>query len=177
MQVPTGGNLADRDGRVQMYPCLAFEFHVVLMAIDPALGKPEIRRYVIGHDCGTVINPHIVKGMTLGGIAHGIGAALLEEFVYDDEGQLMSQSFMDYLLPSSHEVPEVEIVHHCTPSPYHRVRPEGLGRIRLSRRARRDRQRGQRRVRRSASPSTGCRSASRGIGDADRGRARKAKTV
>ena len=143
MQVPTGGTLP-KDGRVQMYPCHSFEFHVVLMAIDPALGKPEIRRYVIGHDCGTVINPHIVKGMTLGGIAHGIGAALLEEFVYNDEGQLITQSFMDYLLPSAHEVPEVEIVHHCTPSPLHRVRPEGFRRKRLSRRARRDLRRHQR---------------------------------
>ena len=126
MQVPTGGTLP-KDGRVQMYPCHSFEFHVVLMAIDPALGKPEIRRYVIGHDCGTVINPHIVKGMTLGGIAHGLGAALLEEFVYDDEGQLMTQSFMDYLLPSAHEVPEVEIVHHCTPSPFTVFGQKGSG--------------------------------------------------
>ena len=63
MQVPTGENLP-KDGKVQMYPCHSFEFHVVLMAIDPVIGKPEIRRYVIGHDCGTVINPHIVKGMT-----------------------------------------------------------------------------------------------------------------
>lgn len=116
IQVPTGDRLPE-DGRVQMYPCHSFEFHVILVAIDPAIGKPEIRRYVIGHDCGTVINPHIVKGMTLGGIAHGIGAALLEEFAYDPEGQLLTQSFMDYLLPSAHEVPEVEIVHHCTPSP------------------------------------------------------------
>ena len=82
---------------------------------------------MIGHDCGTVINPHIVKGMTLGGIAHGIGAALLEEFVYDDEGQLITQSFMDYLLPSAHEVPEVEIVHHCTPSPYTVFGQKGSG--------------------------------------------------
>jgi 2-furoyl-CoA dehydrogenase large subunit len=115
-QVPTGLKLPE-NGRVQMYPCHSFEFHLVLIAMDPVLGKPEIRRYVIGHDCGTVINPHIVKGMTLGGIAHGIGATLLEEFVYDAEGQMLAQSFMDYLLPSSHEVPEVEIVHHCTPSP------------------------------------------------------------
>jgi 2-furoyl-CoA dehydrogenase large subunit len=126
MQVPTGGTLP-KDGRVQMYPCYSFEFHVVLMAIDPALGKPEIRRYVIGHDCGTVINPHIVKGMTLGGIAHGIGAALLEEFVYNDEGQLITQGFMDYLLPSSHEVPEIEIVHHCTPSPHTVFGQKGSG--------------------------------------------------
>ena len=89
--------------------------------------EARIRRYVIGHDCGTVINPHIVKGMTLGGIAHGIGASLLEEFVYDGEGQLMTQSFMDYLLPSSHEVPKVEIVHHCTPSPFTVFGQKGSG--------------------------------------------------
>ena len=126
-QVPTGNALPTPDGRVQMYPCHSFEFHVVLVAIDPALGHTELRRYVIGHDCGTVINPHIVKGMTLGGIAHGIGAALMEEFVYSEDGQMMSQSFMDYLLPSAHEVPKVEIVHHCTPSPFTVLGQKGSG--------------------------------------------------
>lgn len=126
MQVPTGVKLPE-NGRVQMYPCHSFEFHVVLVAIDPVLGKPEIRRYVIGHDCGTIINPHIVKGMTLGGIAHGLGAALLEEFVYDEQGQMIAQSFMDYLLPSSHEMPNVEIVHHCTPSPHTVFGQKGAG--------------------------------------------------
>ena len=110
------------------------------------LGKPEIRRYVIGHDCGTVINPHIVKGMTLGGIAHGIGAALLEEFVYDDEGQLIT--------PELHGLPAASVARgaagrdraslHAVAA--HRVRPEGLRRKRLSRRAGGDLQRGQRRV-------------------------------
>ena len=146
MQVPTGGDLPTADGRVQMYPCFSFEFHLVLVAIDPDLGKPEIKRYFVGHDCGTVINPKIVRGMTMGGIAHGIGAALYEEFAYNDEGQLVAQSFMDYLLPSAHEVPPVEIVHHETPSPHTVLRPEGLGRIRLSRRAGGDRERGQRRA-------------------------------
>lgn len=127
MQVPTGVALPTADGRVQMYPCHSFEFHVVLVAIDPELGKPELRRYVIGHDCGTVINPAIVRGMTLGGIAHGIGAALLEEFLYDDQGQMISQSFMDYVLPSAHEVPEIEIVHHCTPSPFTVLGQKGSG--------------------------------------------------
>jgi 2-furoyl-CoA dehydrogenase large subunit len=126
MQVPTGNKLPE-NGRVQMYPCHSFEFHVVLLVIDPDLGKPEIKRYVIGHDCGTVINPHIVRGMTLGGIAHGLGATLLEEFVYDEQGHLITQSFMDYLLPSSHEVPEVEIVHHCTPSPHTVFGQKGSG--------------------------------------------------
>jgi 2-furoyl-CoA dehydrogenase large subunit len=115
-QVPTGNKLPEND-RVQMYPAHSFEFHLVLLTIDPVTAKPEFRRYVIGHDCGVQINPLVVKGMTLGGIAHGLGATLLEEFVYDAEGQMMSQSLMDYLLPSSHEVPNVEIVHHCTPSP------------------------------------------------------------
>ncbi len=127
MQVPTGGTLPTVDGHVQMYPCVSFEFHLILMTIDPDLGRPEIVRYRIGHDCGTVINPKIVRGMTMGGIAHGIGAALYEEFAYDGEGQLMAQSFMDYLLPSSHEVPPVEIIHHETPSPHTVLGQKGSG--------------------------------------------------
>jgi 2-furoyl-CoA dehydrogenase large subunit len=126
-QVPTGGELPTADGRVQMYPCFSFEFHLILLSIDPELGRPEIVKYRIGHDCGTVINPKIVRGMTMGGIAHGIGAALYEEFAYDGEGQLMTQSFMDYLLPSSHEVPAVEIIHHCTPSPHTVLGQKGSG--------------------------------------------------
>jgi 2-furoyl-CoA dehydrogenase large subunit len=127
MQVPTGGSLPTADGRVQMYPCFAFEFHLILMSIDPDLGKPEIRHYFVGHDCGTIINPKIVRGMTMGGIAHGIGAALYEEFAYNADGQLLAQSFMDYLLPSAHEVPPVEIIHHVTPSPHTVFGQKGSG--------------------------------------------------
>jgi 2-furoyl-CoA dehydrogenase large subunit len=127
MQVPTGGRLPSADGRVQMYPCFAFEFHLLLIAIDPELGKADIKRYFVGHDCGTVINPKIVRGMTMGGIAHGIGAALCEEFAYDAQGQLIAQTFMDYLLPSAHEVPPVEIVHHVTPSPHTVFGQKGSG--------------------------------------------------
>jgi 2-furoyl-CoA dehydrogenase large subunit len=125
--VPTGGTLPTEDGRVQMYPCFSFEFHLVLLTIDPELGTPRILRYRVGHDCGTQINPKIVRGMTLGGIAHGIGAALYEEFAYNDEGQLIAQSFMDYLLPSSHEVPAIEIVDHETPSPHTVLGQKGTG--------------------------------------------------
>jgi 2-furoyl-CoA dehydrogenase large subunit len=127
MQVPAGGTLPTPDGRVQMYPCHSFEFHLVLLTMDPDLGRPEFRKYVIGHDCGVVINPKIVRGMTMGGVAHGIGAALLEEFAYDNEGQMVAQSFMDYLLPSAHEVPPVEIVHHETPSPLTVLGQKGSG--------------------------------------------------
>ncbi|HXZ22061.1 MAG TPA: xanthine dehydrogenase family protein molybdopterin-binding subunit [Pseudolabrys sp.] len=126
-QVPTGGTLPTPDGRVHMYPCFSFEFHLLLLSIDPDLGRPEIVRYRLGHDCGTQINPKIVRGMTIGGIAHGIGAALYEEFAYNDEGQLIAQSFMDYLLPSSHEVPPIEIVDHETPSPFTVLGQKGSG--------------------------------------------------
>jgi 2-furoyl-CoA dehydrogenase large subunit len=126
-QVPTGGTLPTPDGRVQMYPCFSFEFHLLLVSIDPDLGRPQIVRYRLGHDCGTQINPKIVRGMTMGGIAHGIGAALYEEFAYNDDGQLIAQSFMDYLLPSSHEVPPVEIFDHETPSPHTVLGQKGSG--------------------------------------------------
>jgi 2-furoyl-CoA dehydrogenase large subunit len=126
-QVPTGGVLPDKDGRVQMYPCFSFEFHLLLVSIDPDLGRPEIVKYRLGHDCGTQINPKIVRGMTMGGIAHGIGAALYEEFAYNDEGQMIAQTFMDYLLPSSHEVPAVDIVDHETPSPHTVLGQKGSG--------------------------------------------------
>jgi 2-furoyl-CoA dehydrogenase large subunit len=126
-QVPTGGTLPTADGRVQMYPCFSFEFHLLLVSIDPDLGRPQIVRYRLGHDCGTQINPKIVRGMTMGGIAHGIGAALYEEFAYNDDGQLIAQTFMDYLLPSSHEVPAIEIIDHETPSPHTVLGQKGTG--------------------------------------------------
>ena len=127
MQVPSGGRLPTADGRVQMYPCYSFEFHLVLLALDPEIGMPDIRKYLVGHDCGTVINPKIVRGMTLGGIAHGIGAALYEEFKYNEDGQLIAQSFMDYLIPSASEVPAIQIVHHVTPSPLTTLGQKGSG--------------------------------------------------
>jgi 3-oxo-Delta1-steroid hydratase/dehydrogenase large subunit len=126
-EVPGGGALPDKDGRVQMYPCYAFEAHVVYAEIDPVTGQTRLRKYVCGHDCGVMINPDIVHGMTYGGIAHGIGAALYERFAYDENGQLVSGSFMDYLLPSAHEVPDITIVDHVTPSPLTSFGQKGSG--------------------------------------------------
>jgi 2-furoyl-CoA dehydrogenase large subunit len=126
-EVPTGGKMPTEDGRVQMYPCHSFESHVVLASIDPDTGKVAIHRYVCGHDCGVMISPDVVHGMTYGGIAHGLGAALMEKFAFSDEGQLLSGTFMDYLLPSSMEVPSVTIVDHCTPSPLTEFGQKGSG--------------------------------------------------
>jgi 2-furoyl-CoA dehydrogenase large subunit len=126
-EVPTGGSLPTADHRVHIYPCYAFEAHIVYVEIDPATAIPAIKRYVCGHDCGVVINPDIVHGMTYGGIAHGIGAALYEKFTYDENGQLTSGTFMDYLLPSALEIPPIEIVDHCTPSPLTTFGQKGSG--------------------------------------------------
>ncbi len=126
-EVPTGGQMPTADGRVQMYPCHSFESHAVLVSIDPQTGKTRLHRYVVGHDCGVMINPDVVHGMTYGGVAHGLGAALLEKFAYSSEGQLLSGTFMDYLLPSAQEVPAITIVDHCTPSPLTTFGQKGSG--------------------------------------------------
>ena len=126
-EVPTGGKMPTADGRLQMYPCYSFESHVVLASIDSETGQVSLLRYVCGHDCGVMISPDVVHGMVFGGIAHGIGAALLEKFAYSDEGQLLSGTFMDYLLPSAQEVPSITIVDHCTPSPLTEFGQKGSG--------------------------------------------------
>ena len=126
-EVPTGGMLPTADGRVQMYPCHSFESHVVLVSIDPGTCKVTVRKYVCGHDCGVMISPDVVHGMTYGGIAHGLGAALMEKFAFSPEGQLLAGTFMDYLLPSSAEVPAITIVDHCTPSPLTEFGQKGSG--------------------------------------------------
>jgi carbon-monoxide dehydrogenase large subunit len=76
-----------------------------------------IDRYVVAEDCGRVINPAIVDGQVQGGVAQGIGAALYEEIVYDEAGQLLTASLADYLIPSASEVPNIETVHLDTESP------------------------------------------------------------
>jgi aerobic carbon-monoxide dehydrogenase large subunit len=101
--------------------------HAATVEVDPELGKVTILRYVIGHDCGTVINPLMVDGQVLGGFAHGIGNALYEEPHYDESGQPQTTSYLDYALPSSVEVPPVELVHQYTPSPLNPLGVKGAG--------------------------------------------------
>ncbi len=127
LQVPKGGTLPTADGRVQMYPCYSFAAHIVYAEIDRLTGKVSLPEYCIAHDCGTVINPDIVRGMVIGGAAHGIGAALYEEFSYEPGGQLLSGTFVDYVMPSSHEVPDIKLAEHCTPSPLTSHGQKGVG--------------------------------------------------
>ena len=101
--------------------------HACLVEVDPGTGAVEIRRYVIAEDCGIVINPMIVDGQATGGVAQGVGAALLEEIAYGPDGQLLSGSFLDYLVPTAGEVPSVEITHLVTPSTVHELGTKGVG--------------------------------------------------
>ena len=125
--VPGGGQMPDQDGRVQIYPCYSFQAHIPFVEIDRMTGQVEILDYVVAHDCGTPINPDIVRGMMIGGIAQGIGAALYENFVYDQEGQLLTGTLLDYLLPTAHEIPTIRDVEHCTPSPLTSHGQKGAG--------------------------------------------------
>jgi carbon-monoxide dehydrogenase large subunit len=91
--------------------------HVALVEIDRGTGKATILRYVVAEDCGRVINPLIVDGQVHGAVAQGIGAALYEEVVYDEAGQLLTASLADYVIPGAGEVPEIETIHLDGESP------------------------------------------------------------
>lgn len=101
--------------------------HVVAVVVDPETGLVDITKYVVVDDCGTVLNPMVVDGQQHGGVAHGIGNALLEEAVYDDTGQLVSATFLDYLLPTATEVPDITVVHRPHPTPLNALGVKGAG--------------------------------------------------
>jgi 2-furoyl-CoA dehydrogenase large subunit len=107
------------DAGERYFPSYAFDFHLVVVEIDPATFQITFRRYVVVHDCGTIINPLVVHGFVFGGIGHGVGGAMYEHFAYDQNGMLMTGSFMDYLIPTASEIPHVELHTMETPSPIH----------------------------------------------------------
>jgi aerobic carbon-monoxide dehydrogenase large subunit len=101
--------------------------HAMIVEVDPETATVEIKRYLVVHDCGTIINPMIVEGQIHGGVAHGIGNAFYEQLIYDEQGQLLNASFMDYLIPTATDVPPIETAHRETPSPYNVVGLKGVG--------------------------------------------------
>ena len=105
----------------------AFGVHIAEVEVDPETGDVDIERYVAYSDCGRLINPMIVEGQIVGGIAQGIGGALLEELVYDEDGQMLSANLADYQLPTSLDLPNVEITHDESPSPLNPLGAKGIG--------------------------------------------------
>jgi CO/xanthine dehydrogenase Mo-binding subunit len=101
--------------------------HAIMVEVDPETAAVAIKRYLVVHDCGTMINPLLVEGQIHGGVAHGIGNAFYEQLVYDEQGQLLNASFMDYLLPTATDVPPIEAAHRETPSPFNVLGLKGVG--------------------------------------------------
>ena len=101
--------------------------HAAVVETDPETAEIRVLRYCVVHDCGTLINPLIVEGQVHGGVAQGIGGALYERMAYDEHGQLLNASFMDFLMPYATEVPPIEIDHLETPSPLNPLGIKGAG--------------------------------------------------
>lgn len=101
--------------------------HVAVVEIDTTTGEPCIRDYAVVHDVGRVINPLIVEGQVIGGLVQGLGEALYEEIVYDDNGQLITGTLMDYLVPTAAEVPRVRLDHLESPAPETVTGTKGTG--------------------------------------------------
>ena len=109
------------------YGATANGVHAMIVEIDKETMMLDIKKYVVVHDCGTVINPLILDGQIHGGVAQGIGNAFYEKLAYDDQGQLLSGSFMDYLLPTALDVPPMEMDHITTESPLNPLGIKGAG--------------------------------------------------
>jgi carbon-monoxide dehydrogenase large subunit len=105
----------------------AYAVHAVTVEVDVKLCRVVIDKYAIAHDCGVIVNPMLLEGQIIGGMAQGIGGGLLEEFLYDDEGQFLSGSLMDYLLPTASDVPDVTLVHQVTPTHLNPLGVKGVG--------------------------------------------------
>jgi carbon-monoxide dehydrogenase large subunit len=101
--------------------------HAMIVEIDPETMALDIRRYVVVHDCGTVINPLILAGQIHGGVAQGIGNAFYEQLMFDEHGQLLNPSLAEYLLPTALDVPRIELDHAATPSPLNPLGIKGAG--------------------------------------------------
>ena len=101
--------------------------HAAIIEIDIHTGIVKVRRYVVQHDCGKLVNPTIVEGQICGGVAQGIGGSFYEHMDYDENGQLLNGSYMDFLMPYATEVPHLEIDHIETPSPINPLGVKGAG--------------------------------------------------
>jgi 2-furoyl-CoA dehydrogenase large subunit len=123
----TVAKAVDAEDRVNSSNTYGFIAEVMAVEVEPETGAIRIVKYVTVHDAGTIINPMIAEGQIYGGALHGLGGALYEELRYDADGQLLTGTFMDYLVPTASEAPEIEIEHVVSPSPLTPLGSKGLG--------------------------------------------------
>ncbi len=105
----------------------AYATHAVIVEVDIETGRLAIERYVVSHDCGVLVNPMLAEAQIVGGVAQGIGGATFEEITYDEQAQLLSGTFMDYMMPTATDIPGIVLVHQETPSPLNPLGVKGLG--------------------------------------------------
>jgi 2-furoyl-CoA dehydrogenase large subunit len=117
----------DDEDRVSSSAAHGFIVDVATVDVDPETGEVTILDYVTVHDAGRLLNPLLADGQVLGGVAHGVGAALLERVVYDEDGNLLTGTLMDYVCAGAAEVPRPAIGHRSTPSPFTALGAKGLG--------------------------------------------------
>ena len=101
--------------------------HAMIVEVDPETMMAEIKKYVVVHDCGTMINPLVVEGQIHGGVAQGIGNAFFEQLVFDEQGQILNATLADYLIPTSLDIPELIVDHRETPSTLNPLGIKGVG--------------------------------------------------
>jgi carbon-monoxide dehydrogenase large subunit len=131
-QLPPDVDLGGLEATVGFRPkvdtgVFSYASHAAVVAVDPEIGPVEILDYVIVEDCGTMVNPMVVEGQTIGGAVQGIGTALYEETPYDANGQPLASTFADYILPGPTEAPRFRVFHLETPSPYTAFGIKGMG--------------------------------------------------
>ncbi len=117
----------DEHNRVNAAATYGFMADLALVEIDPLTFVPRVLKYIAVHDVGVAINPQLIRGQISGGIVHGIGGALYEHLDYDESGQMLSASFMDYLCPTAVEAPQMIIDHHGEGSPFTELGAKGCG--------------------------------------------------
>jgi carbon-monoxide dehydrogenase large subunit len=117
----------DALGRMNTYTTYPYAVHASMLEVDPETGVVTLLRHVVTHDCGTVVNPMMVDGQVTGGVAMGLGAALSEEIVLDEQGRPEGLGFKTYLLPRAVDLPRIELEHLCTPAPGTPLGAKGVG--------------------------------------------------
>ncbi|HEY7040179.1 MAG TPA: xanthine dehydrogenase family protein molybdopterin-binding subunit [Methylomirabilota bacterium] len=114
-------------GGATFYPCIGNSCHLAVVDVNAATGEVKVLRYVVVDDVGTVLDHEIVADQVRGGVVAGLGGALKEELVYDEDGQLMTGTFMDYGIPTAADVPPIEVLHLESPTPRTPLGAKGVG--------------------------------------------------
>ncbi len=124
---PHINHIPDAQGRINPYPSYSNGAYVAVVEVDVETGQVNVLKFAVVHDCGTVVNPLLIEGQAQGAVAMGIGAALCEEVAYDGDGQPLTTSFKEYLMPRAPDLPPIEVGHHPTPNPFTLLGNKGAG--------------------------------------------------